>query len=55
MEIEKDNLGMSYLLGGKTGTTYEAGLCLASISNYNDVDYMLITTNAPYNTSTPYE
>lgn len=41
-------LGMNYLLGGKTGTTYDAGLCLASLASYNDVNYMLITTNAPY-------
>lgn len=48
LKSKKDNLKMNYLLGGKTGTTYDAGLCLASIASYNDVDYMLVTTNAPY-------
>lgn len=46
--IDKYNLDMDYLKGGKTGTTGDAGLCLASIASYDGVDYMLITTNAPY-------
>lgn len=40
---------MDYLEGGKTGTTYDAGLCLASIATENDVHYLLITARAPYN------
>lgn len=47
------SIGMNYLLGGKTGTTYDAGLCLATIASYNDVDYMLVTTNAPYPSNNP--
>lgn len=42
-------LKMDYLLGGKTGTTYDAGLCLASIALKDDVHYMLVTARAPYN------
>lgn len=42
-------LKMDYLLGGKTGTTYNAGLCLASIALKDDVHYMLVTARAPYN------
>ena len=53
IKSKSKNLDMSYLLGGKTGTTYDAGLCLASIANYNNVDYMLITTNATYPSDTP--
>ena len=40
---------MDYLEGGKTGTTYDAGLCLASIATWNNVHYMLVTARAPYN------
>lgn len=46
-------LNMEYLLGGKTGSTYDAGLCLASIASSNGTNYMLITARAPYN-RTPY-
>lgn len=41
-------LSMDYLEGGKTGTTYDAGLCLASIASANNVHYMLVTARAPY-------
>lgn len=41
-------LKMDYLLGGKTGTTYDAGLCLASIALKDNVHYMLVTARAPY-------
>lgn len=47
-------LEMPYLLGGKTGTTDDAGLCLASISTKDDVDYMLVTVKAPYSKTNPY-
>ena len=46
-------LDMDYLIGGKTGTTNEAGLCLASIAKANDVNYMLVTCRAPNDWSTP--
>ncbi len=51
--IEKNKrrygIQMDYLEGGKTGTTYDAGLCLASIATWDNVHYMLITARAPYN------
>lgn len=44
----KYGLKMDYLLGGKTGTTFDAGLCLASIAKKADVSYLLVTARAPY-------
>ena len=35
------------ILGGKTGYTNPAGLCLASIAEKNGTRYMLITAHAP--------
>lgn len=39
---------MNYVLGAKTGYTSKAGLCLASIATYNDVNYLLVTIGADY-------
>lgn len=47
------NVG-DYLLGGKTGTTTDAGLCLASIAQKKDVNFLLVTTNAPYDKKGPH-
>jgi D-alanyl-D-alanine carboxypeptidase (penicillin-binding protein 5/6) len=44
---------MSYLLGGKTGTTGDAGLCLATIAKKDNVDYLLVTVGAPYPSNGP--
>ncbi|MBQ6498259.1 MAG: D-alanyl-D-alanine carboxypeptidase [Bacilli bacterium] len=41
-------LSIDYIKGGKTGTTGDAGLCLASIANYDNTDFILITTGAKY-------
>lgn len=38
---------MDYLLGGKTGFTYEAGLCLASAASKDNMDLILVTAKAP--------
>lgn len=35
------------ILGGKTGYTEEAGLCLASLAQVNGKDYILVTAGAP--------
>ena len=43
-----------YILGGKTGTTDGAGLCLASIANENDINYLLVTTGATYDKIRPH-
>ncbi|WML34563.1 serine hydrolase [Clostridium sp. OS1-26] len=40
------------ILGGKTGYTEEAGLCLASLAVVNDKDYVLVTTGASGNHQT---
>lgn len=40
------------ILGGKTGYTSKAGLCLASLAQINDREYILITTGAQGNHST---
>ena len=34
------------ILGGKTGYTGQAGLCLASLANINGADYIFVTTGA---------
>ncbi len=52
--IKRYGLSMDYLLGGKTGTTSDAGLCLASIASKNGTNYMLITARAPYDKKAPY-
>lgn len=43
------NINTDVILGSKTGYTGLAGLCLSSITTYNDISYMLVTTNAPVN------
>ena len=48
----KYNFDTSFIDGSKTGFTYDAGLCLASTSHYNNVNYLLVTANAPYNDRT---
>lgn len=52
--IKRYNLALNYILGGKTGTTNDAGLCLASIAYENGTNYMLITAGAPYPAKEPY-
>ena len=40
--IHNDEFKMNYVMGAKTGYTKAAGLCLASISNYKDKNYLLV-------------
>lgn len=42
------NTNNQYILGGKTGTTNGAGLCLASLANIDGEEFILVTTGAPY-------
>ncbi len=42
----KDLLEQGTLLGGKTGYTGQAGLCLASLGNVQDREYILVTAGA---------
>ena len=50
----KFNIDIPYILGGKTGTTTDAGLCLATIAKANNVNYMLVTTGALYDKKAPH-
>ena len=50
---QRYGLGMDYVLGGKTGTTGDAGYCLATIANYNGVDYMLVTAKTIFPSTQP--
>ena len=47
------DMGMDYLKGGKTGTTGDAGLCLATLANYDNTDFLLVTARAEYSRSVP--
>ena len=52
-----DNAGISddNILGGKTGYTEKAGLCLASLAEINGREYILVTAKADGNHYTePY-
>ncbi len=44
--LNRFNLTNNYIYGSKTGYTNLAGYCLSSIANYNNIEYLLITTNA---------
>ena len=44
----KNKFDMQYFLGGKTGFTEEAGLCLVSTASFNGIDYILVTAGADY-------
>ena len=46
-------LSMDYLIGGKTGTTGDAGYCLATIATYNNIDYMLVTAKTDFPSNKP--
>lgn len=51
---KKFEIDVPYILGGKTGTTTDAGLCLATIAKENDVNYMLVTLSALYDKKAPH-
>lgn len=51
---QKFGIDVPYILGGKTGTTTDAGLCLATIAKANNVNYMLVTTGALYDKKAPH-
>lgn len=48
-----DSLQMNYIKGGKTGTTGDAGLCLATLANFDDTDFILVTAKAEYSKTIP--
>ena len=49
LNIYGKNLDVSSILGSKSGFTDGAGVCLASIANINDVDYLLVVLGANAN------
>ena len=49
-KLEKENITNEYILGGKTGYTSEAGLCLASMAEIDGTRYILVTAKADGNT-----
>lgn len=53
---DKYKYNVNYILGGKTGYTLNAGRALASIAidKKNNIEYMLITTNASTDTKEAY-
>ena len=46
MTFTRKNYDTSFIIGGKTGYTDDAGLCLASISSHDGIDYLLVTSQA---------
>lgn len=50
------NYNVDYIKGAKTGYTYNAGRCLASIAldKENNIEYLLVTTNASINKNDAY-
>lgn len=50
---ETYSIDISHIMGSKSGYTYDAGLCLASIAKYNGDTYLLITAGANYKTGGP--
>lgn len=46
--VKNNKIVGSYLLGGKTGTTDGAGLCLASLASFDNSEFILVTAGAPY-------
>ena len=48
------DLDTDYILGSKSGYTYDAGLCLASIAEHDGDLYILVTARADYRTAYPY-
>ena len=52
LDVYKNGLNTDEILGAKTGFTLDAGRCLASTANLNNVDYMLIVLGSnPLNAS----
>lgn len=52
---KKANLNTDGIIGVKTGYTNGAGLCMASLFKKNNINYLLITANAPYDTDEPLQ
>ena len=46
IDFEDKAIGDEIILGGKTGYTDEAGLCLASLAHIHEQEYILVTAGA---------
>lgn len=46
-DLETENFENGKILGGKTGYTPQAGLCLASLAKIKEKEYLLVTAKAP--------
>ena len=53
--VQNYDIDVSYIKGSKTGYTYDAGLCLASIAEEGENHYLLITLGADYKSKIPYQ
>ncbi len=51
--IDKFDIEVDYIKGSKTGTTDNAGFCLASFANFDNQDFILVTTGAEYSKTSP--
>ena len=51
--MQNAELSAPEILGGKTGYTDEAGLCLASLAKISDQEYLLVTAGAAGSHETP--
>lgn len=51
-KLKNPAIGGGAILGGKTGYTQDAGLCLASLAQKNGVEYILVTAGARGNHDT---
>lgn len=52
--LMNQNMDASFILGSKTGFTYEAGLCLASYGKYKDDTYIMVSAQTHSDNSYPY-
>ena len=48
MYEKKLNIDTSRIIGSKTGTTENAGLCLSSLFRFQDHEMLIVTIHAPY-------
>ncbi|TDW14663.1 D-alanyl-D-alanine carboxypeptidase (penicillin-binding protein 5/6) [Breznakia blatticola] len=53
-KLQDMQIGNETILGGKTGTTDNAGLCLASLLRVKNQEYVLVTLGAPYTNDDTY-
>jgi len=52
--MDRYSIEANYIKGGKTGTTDNAGLCLASFAEYDGVNYILVTLGSIYDKKSPH-